>query len=103
MDREAELVLQRLDEDLRAVVEGRVDPPLAVVAGNLHPQIARNGEQRCVAGGRVAPKDHDRVTAMTRDVGLGSDAAGVGCVRIDAGPAVGADEQEVLDRRRQTG
>src|SRR3954453_19996467 len=99
MDGQAELVLQRLHQYLGTVVERRVDAPLAVVARYLHPQVTRYGQQRGLTGGLVPPQDHDGVTAMTRHILFGSDPARVGRRRIDAGPAVGPDQQEVLDRR----
>ena len=55
---------------------------LAVVAGDVHPEVAGDRQQRRLACRPVAAQDHDRVAAIAAHVALGADATEVGRVRI---------------------
>ena len=83
---------------VRAVVVGRVDPTLLVAAGDRHPQVARDAQQRGAAT-LLPTQDHDRVAALADDVGAAADDLGVLALGVDVLARVGADEQVVLGRR----
>ncbi len=97
VDRDVEVQLDGLHQPAGiALVEGRVDPALAVRGADLHPQVAGEREDGGLRLVRVDPQQHDRVGAIADVVALGEEGAGVGRARIDAGPAVRADEEVVL-------
>ena len=98
VDLDAEVVEQRLGEQrVVALAVGRVDPRPAV-AGNLDPQVAGERQDRRPLLGRVDAHEHDRVAALADVTALRIGGAGVDRVRVHAGVAVVADDEEVLRR-----
>ena len=97
VDGDAERLRDRRGQALRALVVGRVDLRRWFGAGDRHPQVAGQAEQRGAAVALPA-QHHDRVAAPADGVLGVADGAGVGIVGVDALAGVGADEQVVLGR-----
>ncbi len=101
VDRDVEVLLDRGDQRLRpgrplaAEPDRRVDLLVDALAGDLHPEVARQRQQRRRPGLGVDVEDHDRVAARTGDVAAPLQR---GVVGGEPEVAVGADDQEVLRR-----
>ena len=93
VDRDVEVLLDRLDDALRTAVERGVELR-AAQAGDLHPQVARERHQQPGVGVRVDVGDHDRVGALTRLLGRVPEVRLVGRV-LDERARVRADDEEV--------
>ena len=103
VDRDAEVLLDRLDEALRGgrpvALERLVDAALRVRAGDGDPQVARERQQPGGRVLRVEPQHHDRVGAGPGD---GAATPGHGVIGVEAGVVVRADEQVVHRRPGRT-
>ena len=102
MDRDPEFLRDRGGEHVGAVAVRRVDAVLGAPAGDGHPQVARQADQRRAVAVLLLAQDHDRVAALARHRVRVADAAVVGVVRVGRGPRVRPD-QEVVDRRAVLG
>ena len=99
VDRDAEVVADRVDQALRTVVVGvgGVDPLVLARARDLDPQVAgeRHEVDRVVGG--VDPRDHDRVAATPSRFGVVAEERVVVLVALlDHLARVGTDDEVVL-------
>ena len=93
VDRDVEVLLDRLDDALRTAVERGVELR-AAQAGDLHPQVTRERHEQPGVGVRVDVGDHDRVRALARLLGRVPEVRLVGRV-LDERARVRADDEEV--------
>ncbi len=93
VDRDAEILLQGLDEQAGATVESGVDPVrtgnVRHVARDVDPEVPRDGEHVDLSRRRHDPGDDHHVAALS-----GNDR-GSAEIRALALPAVGADQKDV--------
>jgi len=101
-DRDAEVLLDGLDRELRpAVRESRVDLGVTV-AGDVDPQVAREGHEHTGLLAGVDVRHHHRVGALTGLAARAAEVLGVD-LALDERTRVGADEQVVAALRQQSG
>ena len=93
VDRDVEVVLDRVDQRLHAMGVGGVDALRLARAGDREVEVAREGEDVGLLRLGIDPEHHDRVGAVAP--GVAEEAAGIRVRGIDAFAAVGAHQQEV--------
>ena len=81
VDRDVEVVLDRVDQRLRAVGVRGVDAGGVAGAGDREVEVAWEGEEVGLLLLRVDAQHHDRVGALA--AGVAEEAAGVGVVRVE--------------------